>query len=183
MMPGRSTIVLAALLTAVVPCMGGTPAASPVVPSATGKVALEGALTANDLTPPVGSVIYVYFNVTPLVNVPALKLRLQLSPALEPIAGDASLSRSFGSVEQGRTVTLVCPLRIANAGDQTVRASAHLMERQDLAQARPFLLTLNPSPVPAPKEQRGANSKGEKLIIYEENPPATPPPHPPEDRL
>jgi hypothetical protein len=176
MMPGRSAFVLAVLLTTAVPAAAWVPAGGPVLPSATGKVALEGALTANDLTPPAGGVVYVYFNVTPLVQVQDLELRLQLSPALEPVAGTASLSKSFGIVEPGRTVTLVCPLRVAREGDQTIRASAQLVERQDLAQARPFLLTLNPSPSPAPKAETGTNSKGKKLIIYEDKPSAPSPP-------
>ena len=178
MMPGPSALVLAAILTSSAPAAAGAPMDGPVLPSATGKVALEGALTANDLTPPVGSVVYVYFNVTSLVHVPALELRLQLSPALEPIAGDASLARSFDGAGPGRTVTLVCPIRVLKAGDQTVRASAQLVERRNLAQARPFLLTFNPSSEPASKAERGTNSKGEKLIIYEDSPPPTPPHHP-----
>src|SRR5690349_17789427 len=176
MMPGPYSLVLAAMLISAAPAAEGAPAGGPVLPSPTGKIALEGALTANDLTPPVGNVVHVYFNVTLLVAVPALELRLQLSPALEPIAGASCLSRRFGSVEPGQTVTLVCPIRILKAGDQTVRGSAQLVERQRLAQARPFLLALNPSPEPAPKAERGTNSKGEKLIIYEESPPASPPP-------
>ncbi|HKV08388.1 MAG TPA: hypothetical protein VJ725_09635 [Thermoanaerobaculia bacterium] len=178
MMPGRSAFVLAALLTAAVPGTAGLPAGAPALPSATGKVALEGALTANDITPAVGNVICVYFNVTPLVNVPALELRLQLSPALEPLSGIASLSQTFGSVEQGRTVTLVSRLRVAKSGDQTIRASAQLTEGKDLVQARPFLLTLNPSPAPEPAAERGTSGKGKKLIIYDESLPKAPPPPP-----
>lgn len=178
MMSGPAFVALIALLAGAAPPAAGDTA----LPSATGKVELEGALTANDLKPPVGNVISVYFNVTPLVRVPSLELRLKLSPALEPVAGNDALSRSFGEVEPGRTVTLSAAVRVMRRGEQTVTGSAHLVERGSLAQARPFLLELNPAPAREPKAARGVNQKGEKLIIYEEERPAAPPPHPPADR-
>ena len=173
--------VLGALLTNALPAVAAA-AGEPVLPSATGKIPIEGSLAANDLTPSVGGLIYVYFNVTPLVAVPNLELRLRLSASLVPVAGARSLVRSFGSVGPGQTVVLVTPVRIAETGDQTVTASAQLVDTRELALSRPFLLTLNPSPAPGPRAETGTNSKGEKLIIYGEDPAVTPSPHPPQDR-
>ena len=173
-MSGMPVFVLLTLLAGTAPI----PAGQPVLPSPTGKVALEGALTANELKPTVGSTVYVYFNVTPLVRVPSLELRLQLSPALDAASGKESLSHSFGEVERGQTVTLSVPVRIVREGEQVVRASANLSARGSVVQARPFLLIFNPSPTPEPKASRGTNSRGEKLIIYEEERPPAPPPLP-----
>ncbi len=178
-MPNR----IAAAAAVVVALLAGTlaraaAAEAPVLPSATGKVAVEGALTANDLTPSVGSVIYVYFNVTPLESMARLELRLRVPPTLVPVAGDASLTRAFDRVEAGRTVTLIAPLRIMKRGEQTIAGAAQLLETRDLALARSFLLVLNPSPVAAAAAERGTNSRGEKVIIYGESPSPTPSPSP-----
>jgi hypothetical protein len=164
-MPSSSVFVLLALL-----------AGPPTLPSPTGKVALEGALTANELKPAAGSTVYVYLNVTPLIRVASLELRLELTPALEAVLGDGSLSRSFGEVEPGQTVTLSLPVRVVKEGEQVVRAAASLNGRGSAVQARSFLLALNPGPKPEPKATRGTNGKGEKLIIYDEERSATPPP-------
>lgn len=139
--------------------------------TATGKIPLEGALSASQPSPAVGQVALLYFNATPLAAAPRLTLRVELPEGLGA-AGGAS-EQSFSSVAPGQTVTLALPVRVLRPGPQEVRATVFLIRTESLQQSRVFVLTLSLAAPPPSQAKEGTDRKGHALILYggEDKPP------------
>lgn len=126
---------------------------------------VEGALSANDLTPDQGESIYLYFNATPLRDVPTFTLTLQLPEGLEP-ADAAETAKTFSQVKAGQTLTLALKVTNTHTTEQIVLGSATMVETEALHLSRAFILHLNAEPKTPPAVRRGRSKDGKPLAIY-----------------
>jgi hypothetical protein len=144
---------------------GGALAGAPT--TWTGKVPIEGAISANQDAPRPGDVFLVYVNATPLRPGAGLSIRLLAPEGAEPVEG-ASLAESWPGGDAGATRSLVVPLRAtAREGGIELRAHVALLAADGREEAaRSFVLVLDPAPTAGRPAREGRSGSGEPLRIY-----------------
>jgi hypothetical protein len=130
----------------------------------TGKVPIEGSLSASNSTPAANGYVVLYLSATPLVSGP-VELRFILPKQVAP-AGTASTTKRFPSVAALETVSFSLPVQVLTVDPVNIVASAGVGQGERLTN-RPFLITLNPPAVPAASTGRdGQSSDGRPIVIY-----------------
>lgn len=141
------------------------PATADVPYAWTGKVAIEGAITANHDAPRAGDVFLVYVNATLLRASEGMVIRLLRPQEAETLDG-APLEASWRHVAAGDTHSFVVPLRATGDGELELRAHVALLDAEGAeGAARSFVLILNPAPHGRPPRE-GRSGDGEPLLIY-----------------
>jgi hypothetical protein len=110
-----------------------------VAAAATGKIPVEGALTASNLTPKPGAVVFLYFNVTPLVAPADLQLEVQLPKAFE-LLGGGDLKKTVHIGKAGESAGMTLAVRIVAPGEKQILATAALHQSADFVESRTFSL-------------------------------------------
>jgi len=132
-----------------------------------GKVPVEGALAASDTEPRAdGDEVFLYFNVTPLVDCERLTLEIGLPAGVET-AESTSLSRSFNDVAAGATAGMTVAVRVRSPSEKLIIATATIADDADLVLSRSFALYLNREQPTASRGRPGTDADGAPLIIFD----------------
>lgn len=132
----------------------------------TGKVPVEGSLSANYIFPRTDSNIILYFNVTRLSPGP-VRTHFILPENVIPFEGEV-VERQFEWSDAFETVTHVLKVRVLTADRTVIRAVAVISEDKVNYLSRTFETVIGDQTTPEhPTGRRGVNAAGEPLIIFD----------------
>jgi hypothetical protein len=107
--------------------------------AATGKVPVEGALTASNLAPRPGAVVFLYFNATPLDAPTDLKLDVTLPEGVE-LLGGGDLKKTVHIGKTGESAGMTLTIRVVTPGEKKIFANAALHPGGYFVESRAFSL-------------------------------------------
>ena len=139
--------------------------ATAVLPSATGKVPIEGSITANNLNPGAGERISISLVVVPLEELDGMVLSIVLPEGVMLSPGSA-LEKSFATVRAGDTLVHSALVTLADGGAKSIVGRA-VHDGALGVRARSFVFELNPSKAQARDAGRSAVAgDGSKIRVY-----------------